>query len=430
MRRDPSLPIRRRSASGDFRRRWRRLGVGLLAAALAPASSGAEAPLWWYASTTSNQSLPAQIAGDGVSNAIVYNTRGDLPAARTFLDRAAAAGVGVVMDVGRDFVAAGDLGSLENYVNELKDHPALTGWYLYDEPNEIGITVGEADAAYRRVRSLSPLLIYGAIDADRPSTQRDYIDTLDRLITFEYPFDVGDDEFEGLEDRFFGLLPGWKRITADSAARARAEGKGWYHALQAYGRDGDSPSLRLVTDAELRFMAFYSLVAHDADGVMFWARYRTDRSDALPGEPFEQGGAAWRRDLFVPLAIEFSDHYGDAVESGAIVGGVSSSDGDVFADVYRDPEDGGLFLLVVNDENAARTATLSLDSGLGVLREANRLDGAGVLAIDGQQLAVSLPAYGTASYRLVPSRVIPEPVASGAVLMTGFCLAMRRGRVE
>ncbi|MEM7624158.1 MAG: hypothetical protein AAF333_00870 [Planctomycetota bacterium] len=379
--------------------------------------------LTWYASTTNTQSSPASVAGDGIDQALAYNSDGNVSAAQQYLDDAAAAGVQVILDVGWQNVRVGNLTPVETYIRAFADHPALGGWYLFDEPDELGLSVSEARAASDLIRSISVKPIYGAIDAKRPSTQDAYSETVDRMITFDYPFDVGDGEFGGT------LEANWKSRTATSAANARSNGQQWYNVIQAYGRDGNAPDLRLPTKAELRFMTLYSLVAHDADGVMYWARYRTTRSDPLPDEPYPLGGLAWLRDVFTPMVDEFEQHYGDAVSAGALAGAVSTSDpGNIHADVYFDPDKEKYYLLVVNDEGRKINATLSLNLGLALAPQdlLSIDDGVSTFALAGGQVDLSLDAYETQSFEV---RLAPEPTSVGVMLFSGVLLGFRGSRV-
>ncbi|MEM8782156.1 MAG: hypothetical protein AAGE65_04790 [Planctomycetota bacterium] len=380
-------------------------------------TANADYPLTWYASSTNGASDPDEVAADGLSRAIVYSASDQVAQAQAYLDKAEAQGVRVILDIGRDHLKNPDPAGLAEYVRRFRDHPALEGWYVYDEPNLTGTSVQQARNAYQTIRSLTDLPIYGGLNANNFQAQLDYADSHDHRLTFRYVLDLGDAEFEGFElddrDRY-GSERGWKDFVSTSAANARAAGKPWSMVIQAYGQEADGRPLRLPTEAELRFMVFYPIVAHDADGLMFWALYRTVRSDSRLGEPYPFNGSAWRRNVFRPVIAEFNDHFGDALGAGAITDGVASSDpGDVHADLYEDPETETAYLLVVNDEGEAQTATLTLGEAFaGSFDAARSIDAAVGVALNDDALTVELGPYETRAYVLNRRRVIPEPTAA------------------
>ncbi|MEO1236756.1 MAG: hypothetical protein AAFX76_08215, partial [Planctomycetota bacterium] len=155
----------------------------VLASVAGPWSGGARAdsPLTWYASTTNSQSFPGVIAGDGVGQALAYNSFSDPDSAQAYLDAAQAAGVKVILDVGWLNVRDSNFDPVRSYVERFADHPALAGWYLFDEPDEFGLTVSEAETGAAIVRSFSDKPIYGAIDSRALRAQDNYRDTIDRV---------------------------------------------------------------------------------------------------------------------------------------------------------------------------------------------------------------------------------------------------------
>ncbi|MEM8739321.1 MAG: hypothetical protein AAGG38_12730 [Planctomycetota bacterium] len=384
-----------------------RLQIVLVAAAvLAYASpSQADFPLTWYASTTNTNSEPDDIRADGMTRAIAYN-RSDRPeAAQQYLDAAAEHGVTVILDIGRDNLKSPDTTNLIAYVQRFDGHPALEGWYVYDEPNLTGTSVQQADLAYRTIKAHSDLPVYGGLNANNFKAQLDYPHSHDRRLTFRYVLDLGDAEFEGFElddkDRYSDER-GWKDFVTFAARAARRDGKPWTMVLQANGQQGDRRPLRLPTEAEMRFMLFYPIVAHDAEGLMFWALYRTVLADARPDEPFPHNGRIWRRDVFRPLIAEFNDHFGNAVGAGPIEDGVTSDDPrDVFAKLYRDPDTQAVYLLVVNDHRRPQTATLTLGEAFADSFTAAQPIGTDTeQPVDNGTLQVELAPYGTRAYLL------------------------------
>ncbi|MEM8782157.1 MAG: hypothetical protein AAGE65_04795 [Planctomycetota bacterium] len=368
-------------------------------------SARADFPLTWYASSTNADSEPEDIRADGMTRALVYNASDRPDAAQKYLDAAQEQGVRVILDIGRDHLKNPNPAGLIGYIQRFNDHPALEGWYVYDEPNLTHTSVEQAALAYRSLKAHSDLPIYGGLNANNFQAQRDYARSHDHRLTFRYVLDVGDAEFEGFElddrNRYSDRL-GWKDFVTGASRRARANRKPWTMVIQAVGQEADRRPLRLPTEAEMRFMMLYPIVAHDADGLMFWALYRTVLSDPRPGEPFSENGRNWRRDVFRPLIAEFNEHFGDAVGAGAIEGAVTSdAPRDVFAKLYRDPETQAAYLLVVNDEIKSRTAQLTLSETLaGSFASARPIGTDAVEPLTDGTLAVSLGSYETRAYLL------------------------------
>ncbi|MEM7623991.1 MAG: hypothetical protein AAF333_00020 [Planctomycetota bacterium] len=365
----------------------------------------ADFPLTWYASTTNADSEPDDIRADGMTRAIAYN-RSDRPeAAQRYLDAAAEHGVSVILDIGRDNLKNADTSGLIAYVQRFDGHPALKGWYVYDEPNLTHTSVQQADLAYRTIKAHSELPVYGGLNANNFKAQRDYARSHDRRLTFRYVLDLGDAEFEGFElddkDRYSDER-GWKDFVTFAARTARRDGKPWTMVLQANGQQADRRPLRLPTEAEMRFMLFYPIVVHDAEGLMFWALYRTVLADPRPDEQYPHDGRAWRRDVFRPLIAEFNDHFGDAVGAGPIEDGVTSDNRrNVFAKLYCDPDTQAVYLLVVNDHRRPQTATLTLGQAFADSFTAARPIGTDTEEpMDKGTLEVELGPYGTRAYLL------------------------------
>jgi hypothetical protein len=84
-----------------------------------------------------------------------------------FLDRCLAAGMLVHWSLSSFLRAAGGDGDfpsaryletqMEEEVRRLKDHPAIFGWYLTDEPDRLSIPVESVARAYRLLKRLDPL---------------------------------------------------------------------------------------------------------------------------------------------------------------------------------------------------------------------------------------------------------------------------------
>ena len=366
-------------------------------------------PLIWYdhaASIDPLSQLDRKI-NLGITQRIVYCPSANFETTRQMLEAAETAGVEVILDLGRDLIADLDEGQPERLdqiarqIDAVKDHAALAGWYIFDEPDEVGISVAEAQAVYDLVRARSDLPIYGAINVEKDAVQRAYRDSYDVLAGFRYPFGVASDEFAGLEDGgFLGLQPGWKTRVAVGAAAARSLGKKFVNTVQAYGHDRFDT--RLPTVNELRFMVFYSILCQDADGIAFYRRHGLEALPAQPGRPYPGDGPAWVEEVLAPLVADFDQHYGPALAAGPLAPEPSVSGQGVTARRFRDPADGRCFLLAVNETDRVIDATIRLDPALPFVA-ARSLEDGDLREMVGCELSLKFTRYQVTAWELIPA---------------------------
>ena len=389
------------------------------------------------------------VKGNGGEVAIIYSQGLTEGATRTYLTQANTVGLDVIIQVNTvwaatpatvdpDGVSRGQ--KLQDYVTRMNNHAvtnnlnSLRGWYIYDEPT---MSVAGYQQGYDLIKAADPLSrpIYGDIDADEPSTQQNYYGsaadkTRDVLMTHDYPFFVGDDEFEGLENSgFLGFDRGWKHWMQQSQQGAASRNEPWVPVIQAFGfsnfapiRRDDGKQWRLPTAAELRFMSYYN-VAIGADSLAFWDSNFTYASQAFPNEPYPNDGSAWAANVLRPMLQELSEADA-AFGEGAITAGVSDNRGDVTSLLYQDPNDDVYYLLAVNNTSGSETVTFTLSSLVGSFDEAIALDGGASFGITNNTFTGSLGDYGGRVFRLT---LIPEP--SSALLVGGLAaLLLRRKR--
>lgn len=386
---------------------WRMLMAAWLLSISVPAM--AQYPLLWYGRVNHQPSGAASIVADGANGAVCYNWSGTVSGAiigaTRYLDEASTVNMPVIMQIPQGWVRSGDGNSIQQFVAGVKDHPALSGWYIYDEPDETGTSVEEGIIAYEAIKSESDAPIYGAINANRADVQIQYKDSYDIMLGFRYPFHTGSEEFEGLEFDELppevpggpALLPGWKDQVEETKQAAILNGKGFVNILQATGKAHFTT--RLPTEAEFRFMVFYSIVVHDVDGLSFWARHHIDTSPADASGPYKEDGVTWRQQIFIPMMDEFAS-YGDAVDAGPVAGAVISSNPIVKAQVYHDAAEDRDFLLAVNEEGVAASAELQL-SQLYTYNRARILKTGEEYDIIGGRIQYDFDRYDTVSFELI-----------------------------
>ncbi len=387
------------------------------------------------------------IKGLGGEVAIIYSQGLTENATRSYLNQANTVGLGVIVQVNTVWAGAPDTvdgngvrhgDKLQSYVTSMSKFAvdnnlnSLRGWYIYDEPT---LPASGYQQGYDLIKAADPLgrPIYGDIDADEPNTQQNYYGsasdkTRDVLTTHDYPFFVGDDEFEGLENSgLFGLDRGWKHWMQQSQRGAASRNEPWVPVIQAFGHSGfgpvqrdDGKRWRLPTAEELRFMSYYN-VAIGADGLAFWDSNFTYASQAFPDEPYGDTGLRWAGGVLKPLLQELGEADA-AFGEGAINAGVTDNRGDVTSLLFQDPNDSVYYLLAVNNTDGSEDPLFTLNSLIGRFGEAVALDTGTSFAITGNTFTDSLGDYGARTYRLVQ---VPEPTALTVISLVGL-VALRR----
>ncbi len=185
---------------------------------------------------------------------VALNTTADV---RAYLDTAQRLGVHALVGFDLERVKARQLDYFTARVRALRDHPALRGWYLADEPELNGVDPDAMRAAYGAIHaadSAHPVMIAASrLGADYP-----YLGAFDIAILDRFP----------IPSKGPGaILP--------ALELARAAGCGWAFVFQAFATDldrhwptvGPGPG-RYPSADEMRVMAFLAL-NHGAGGI--WA---------------------------------------------------------------------------------------------------------------------------------------------------------------
>ena len=198
------------------------------------------------------------------SSSPAHNSAADV---RRYLDDSRRAGVKALVGFENVRVDSGDLAYVRARVRALKDHPALYGWYAYDEPENPNPNDDTPDRKRATVNALANA--YRAIkreDSARPVVIASY--ALGPNYAYRSGFDYA------ILDRF-PIPYGGPADIVPVLERARRSGKPYHFVFQAYASDLDhrwpteGPGVgRFPTREEMRAMAYLS-VNHGARGL--WA---------------------------------------------------------------------------------------------------------------------------------------------------------------
>jgi hypothetical protein len=235
-------------------------------------------------------------------------------------------------------------------MNQFKDHPAVVGWFISDEPTD-GYH-DEALLAYNTIKALSshPVSIVFCYTDNKPNA---FADSYNTLLFDRYPCRTGDSEFDYARFQEFKSFLDW------GGSKATELGKPWMAVLQAFGGWSDTLEFRLPTSDEARFMTYYAIEA-GASGALFYPRYRTTRISARPGEAYPDSGTQWIDDVFEPLASEMNA-LSAAIGAGVVDGLVSDDSLDVRTDLYQDPDTDEYYLVALNSTLGSENPTFTVD---------------------------------------------------------------------
>jgi hypothetical protein len=292
----------------------------------------------WFDSLSGSANL-SSIRQEGMDAVMPYTDNSDVVG---YLNRARESGVEVVLEIDRALVRAADPAAVAAWVAKYKHHPAISGWYLADEPS-INASLGNPSPATLQT-------LYGTVKAEDPS--RPVVVAFssspgDDLTAYESSYDVAmwDDYPCKKYQLEYANMDAW-RYRVDVRGAAASSKQGWIPIIQAFQLN----NWRLPTAGELRYMT-YSAVQSGATGVFYWARYRSTPT--------------WINNTLKPMTAEVS-RLAPSLAKGTIAHASTSSHGNVVSTTHRDPITGKYSLIVVNHGSSRVDVKISLSSALGV----------------------------------------------------------------
>ena len=323
----------------------------------------------WYDYLSGSGNLSG-IRQEGMDAVMPYHDPTDVVA---YLNKARETGVEVLLEIDKAVVKTGDPVAVAGWVARYKSHPAISGWYLADEPS-INASLG-----YMQAPTLEKL--YQAVKAEDPS--RPVVvafSTSDDMASFSNTYDIGMwDEYPCKKLQLeFTNMDVWRYRLEQRAAMASSK-QGWIPVIQAFQLN----NWRLPTANEVRYMT-YASVQSGATGLFYWARYRSTTT--------------WINNTLKPLTAEVR-RLAPALAQGAVPNGSATSQGgpNVVSKTYRDPSTGKHFLVVVNHGSGRVDAKVSIASTLGV---SSAKFGSTTQKIDQGILAAALQRYEARVYDL------------------------------
>jgi hypothetical protein len=248
-------------------------------------SVGAGPLLGWFTGAGRNDTTVIDAAAAAGANLVVAYAGKDLSQSgvRAFLDHLQGVRMRALLQIDPGWVTAPDTAAIAGFVNAISTHPALYGWYLFDEPEFNNVSPAQLKVAYDAVR---------AADADHPiaiSFGNGYCSYTDRqapaapggatfmtipeIVMFQqYPVHA-QPEFQKTPDGKHGLADIAEMV--DDCVKYLAlhhspKFQGLISDLQAFAW---SDTDRDPTYRESRYMLFRSLIRNPF-GVEQWIEYR------------------------------------------------------------------------------------------------------------------------------------------------------------
>ena len=296
-------------------------------------------PLGWYDSIH-YLDTPAKIADEGINASITYTGDDNSQQVRAYLDKAAAAGIKVVVEIPRDAVKRKRTEQVIQFVRDLKSHPATYGWYLYDEPKPTTITPDDLKQIYQAIKAEDPKHTI-AIAFNRLFRIPQYFEAFDVAMYDKYPVLYDEPEFAGFHDDTFKKL-------VDTAVSLTQDGKDFWYIVQGYGEDSNGKpkyNKRLPTMAEERYMVYCTILAK-VDGLFFWAHYLSQQQ--------------WMDSVLTPILKELQN-YLPAITNKALDKKLAIDNSAIQAKIYQDPDTQKLLLIAINHSDRKLTTAIALE---------------------------------------------------------------------
>ena len=300
-------------------------------------------PLGWYDSIH-YLNTPAKIADEGINASIPYTGNSNSQEVKAYLDKAAAAGLKVVVEIPRDAVKRKRTEQVIEFVRDLKSHPATYGWYLYDEPKPTTITPTALKQMYQAIKAEDPEHTI-AIAFNRLFRIPQYYEAFDVAMYDKYPVFYDEPEFTGFYNDTFKKL-------VDTAVSLTQDGDFWY-IVQGYGENKEGKpkyNRRLPTMAEERYMVYTTILAQ-VDGLFFWSHYLSQQQ--------------WIDSVLTPI-IEELQNYLPAITNNALEDLLVVDNSAIQAKIYQDPDTQDLLLIAIDHSDRTIETTIAIKDDIKV----------------------------------------------------------------
>ena len=296
-------------------------------------------PFWvgWY-DRIENPSLPLRVYSKGINLLMPYV--GDLKkeAIQLFLDKSNQVGVKVLLEINRPLVESGDIAGIKDFIRTYKNHPAVYGWYLYDEPEikkPTPLAPQFLERIYQAIKEEDKSKPVAIVFAD-PHKIELFVNAMDVVMWDRYPCMLGESEFE--------RLPAYRRDFYTVISIANLHNKKFYNVLQASNEKQSNK--RLPSSAELRYMFYLSVLA-GADGLLFWMYYFSAN--------------LWNESVLYPTIKEFDNYIPAIIKGKDLSSTLTANNLDVEVKLFSIPNTRKYLAIAINHNRVQTTLTLKFD---------------------------------------------------------------------
>ena len=266
---------------------------------------------------------------------------------KNYLDVANKKGLKIVLELFRDSIKQQDTTELTNFVRTFKNHPAVLGWYSYDEPVYNKISPEILASTYNIVKAEDPNHpVFLDFSGTRSHNLVNYRGSFDVVQVNHYPITKGGNALEDLSS-FKSNLDTLEKLTLNIP---------YWSVVQSFE---DKKKWRLPNFQEEKYLIYSSLL-NGADGLFFYSYHRAPEK--------------WRQSVLKP-SVGGLKKYLPAIDLGALNIEVNSSSDDLQTALYRQPNTNQYVLIAINHSKQEVEAQIKLDSNLKIdsVQEKNSL---------------------------------------------------------
>lgn len=295
--------------------------------------------------------------------------------AQNYLDQAQANGLKLLFPLYYGMKVKENYTLMQQQVTQFKDHPALLGWMIMDEPSTNGISVEDLTGAYQIIRSIDDVHPVYMTEADA-SQFENYGRIPDVLAIDPYPLNrspitmVGDYARKALTD-VHGVKPVWTILQT-----FMIPGTVWNY---------------LPNITEVRNMAYQAFLS-GTNGFGYYSI--NDPGWSLPNSVLWPGLEAFRSELALMGQLATAVKTG-GVRSNGTDYGVWTMGGDTY-------------VVALNETNQPKTVTIPLPQS-GMHAELLYGDSPNSFDVAGNQLTAGLSAYQTKVYKISCCNLVSNP---------------------
>ena len=260
--------------------------------------------------------------------------RGNYQTIQTYLDRAQGLGLQVILEPDRKAIKEGNLQEIARMVGTFAQHPAVYGWYSYDEPVFNKISPQAIEQAYQTIKAQDPIHpVVLDFSGPRSHNLASYGNGFDLCWVNQYPLKQG-----------VPVETAFNAFNSEISQASQISGSNFWLVLQSFK---DEKKWRLPTYEEQRYM-LYSGLARGAKGIFFYAYHRAPKD--------------WQQKIVAPLVSELRG-YLPAIAQGQ-VGGVQSDRTEIETLLF--PSGNDYLLMAINHSNSAVSSQITIAKKLGV----------------------------------------------------------------